>query len=34
MSEIFLNDEGIMYRRQTGNKHQLVVPKNLVHYFI
>jgi hypothetical protein len=30
--EFFLDDEGVMYRRQTGNKHQLVVPKNLIHH--
>jgi len=29
-----LEDEGVMYRRQTGNKHQLVVPKNLVHHIL
>jgi len=29
--EYFLDDEGVMYRRQTGNKHQLVVPKTLIH---
>jgi len=32
--EFFLDDEGVMYRRQTGNKHQLVVPKNLIHHII
>ena len=29
--EYFLDDEGVKYRRQTGNKHQLVVPKTLTN---
>jgi hypothetical protein len=32
--EFFLDDKGVMYRRQIGNKHQLVVPKNLIHHII
>jgi hypothetical protein len=30
--EFFLDDEGVMYRRQTGNKYQLVVPKTLINH--
>ena len=29
-----MDDEGVMYRRQTGKKQQLVVPKTLVHHII
>jgi len=32
--EFFLDYESVMYRRQTGNKHQLVVPKTLIHHII
>jgi len=32
--EFFLNDEGAMYRRQTDNKHELVVPKTIIHHII
>ena len=32
--EYFLDDEGVMYRHQTGNKHQLVVPKTLINHII
>ena len=29
-----MDDESVMYGRQTGNKHQLVVPKTLIHHII
>jgi hypothetical protein len=32
--EYFLDDEGVMYKRQTGYRHQLLVPKNLIQHII
>ena len=32
--EFFLDDKGVMYRRQPHDKHQLVVPESLVHHII
>jgi len=32
--EFFLDDEGIFYKRQPQGKHELVVPKILVHHII
>jgi len=29
--EFFLDDNGVMYRCQSNDKHQLVVPKVLIH---
>jgi hypothetical protein len=29
-SEYFLDDDGVLYKRRSGHKHQLVVPKSLV----
>jgi hypothetical protein len=34
VGEFFLDHKGIMYRRQTGNSQQLVVPKTLINYII
>jgi hypothetical protein len=32
--EFFLDDKGVIYRRQPHDKHQLVVPESLVHHII
>jgi hypothetical protein len=32
--EFFLDEEGLMYRRQTHDRYQLVIPKGLVHHII
>jgi hypothetical protein len=32
--EFFLDNKGVMYRRQPHGKHQLVVPESLVHHII
>ena len=32
--EYFIDDKGVMYRRQPHGKHQLVVPESLVHHII
>ena len=29
--EFFLDEDGVMYRRQAGDKHQIVVPRTLIH---
>jgi len=33
-SEFFLDDEGILYRQKPQGKHELEVPKTLVHHII
>ena len=33
-SEFFLDQEGLMYRHQASDQHQLMVPKNLIHEVI
>jgi hypothetical protein len=32
--KFFLDDDGVTYRRQSNDKHQLVVPKVLIHAII
>ena len=34
MRFFFLDDNGVTYRRQSNDKHQLVVPKVLIHAVI
>ena len=33
-SEYFLDDDGVLYKRRSDHKHQLVVPKSLVEDII
>jgi len=30
-SEFFLDEDGVMYRRQPGDKHQIVLPRSLIY---